>query len=75
MSVFTDLWTLRLGDWERGLIVSIFSSPLGILYDWAVGEGFKINWRSLLKGAVAGGLAYIGKNLITGKNGNLLTNK
>ena len=75
MSTFSDLWTIRLSDWQRGLIVAILTAPIGILYDWAVGEGLQLNWRALLKGAIAGGLAYIMKNLITGKQGNLLTNK
>ena len=72
---FTDLWTVHMTDWERGLIVAILTAPIGILYDWAMGNGLQLNWSSLIKGAIAGGLAYIGKNFITGKNGNLLTNK
>jgi len=74
MGYFSELWKVKLSDWERGLIVAIFSLPLGILFDWATTEGYNINWRSMAKGAVVGFLAYIGKNFSTGKNGNLLTN-
>lgn len=70
---FTELWTIKLGDWGRGLVVAILTVPFGVLLDWATTEGYQINWRSMLKGAVGGFLAYISKNLITGKQGNLLT--
>lgn len=75
MNCFTKLWTLKLSDLQRGLIVAIFTAPIGIVYDWATMENFQLNWRSLVKGAVAGGLAYISKNFLTGENGKVLTNK
>ena len=74
MNCFSNLWNLKLSDWERGLIVAILTAPIGILYDWAIGSGLHLDWHALLKGAIAGGLAYIGKNLLTGVNGRLLTN-
>jgi len=73
--MFTELWSIKMSDWQRGLVVAILTTPIGIVYDWAMGEGLVINWRSVVKGAIAGGLAYIGKNLITGSSGKLLTNK
>lgn len=74
MSKFTKLWTVKLSDWERGLVIAVFSVPLGIVFDWASTEGYQINWRSMAKGAVVGFLAYIGKNFATGSGGNVLTN-
>ena len=74
MSKFTELWTVKLSDWERGLVVAVFTIPFGILYDWATITDYQLNWRSVLKGAVVGFLAYIGKNFSTGKEGNVLTN-
>lgn len=74
MGYFTELWTVKLSDWERGLVIAILSLPFGILFDWATTEGYQINWRSMLKGAVVGFLSYIGKNFMTGREGNLLTN-
>jgi hypothetical protein len=74
MSKFTELWTVKLSDWERGLVIAVFTLPIGILLDWATIENYQINWRSMLKGAVMGFLAYIGKNFVTGKEGNILTN-
>ena len=72
--MFTKLWTVKLSDFERAFIIAILSGPLGILYDWAITENFQFSWRSLAKGAVAGGAAYLMKNLLTGKNGKLFRN-
>jgi len=74
MSKFTELWKVKLGDWERGLVIAVLTIPFGIVFDWASTENYQINWRSMAKGAVVGFLAYIGKNFATGKEGNLLTN-
>lgn len=73
--MFTELWTAKLTDLQRGLVVAVLTAPVGILYDWAIGNGLKLDWRMLLKGGIAGGLAYLMKNFLTGANGNLLTNK
>jgi hypothetical protein len=73
-SFFTDLWTVKLGDWERGLIVAVLAMPLGIVYDWATMEAFEFSWRAMVKAGVAGGLAYLLKNLGTGAKGRYLTN-
>lgn len=73
-NIFTDLWRVKLSDWERGLVCAILGMPIGIVYDWATMDNFEFSWRSLFKGAVSGGLAYIGKNLSTGRSGNLLRN-
>jgi hypothetical protein len=71
----TALWRIKLSDWERALIVAIVAAPIGLLYDWATQATFVLSWQALVKGAVAGGLGYIIKNLLTGINGNILTNK
>lgn len=72
---FSHLWTVHLTDWERGLICAIIGIPIEILTTWASTPNFQLSWVDFLKGALIGGLAYIGKNFVTGKNGNLLTNK
>ncbi len=73
--MFTQLWTVKMSDWQRALIVAIFSAPLGILYDWATITNYEFSWNGLIKGAVAGGVGYLLKNFFTGQNGSLLTNK
>lgn len=73
--MFTKLWTVKMSDAERMFIIAILSAPIGILYDWATIANYVFSWQGLIKGAVAGGLAYVIKNFITGQQGNLLTNK
>ena len=72
---FKNLWTVGLGDVGRGLVIAVLTTPLGMLYDWATMEVYQFSWKSLIKGAVAGGLAYLMKNVFTGQNGKLLSNK
>ncbi len=73
--MFTQLWTVKLNDWQRAFVVAVLAAPLGILYDWATVLNYEFSWNGLIKGAVAGGVAYILKNFFTGQQGNLLTNK
>ncbi len=75
MNKFTELWTVKLSDAWRMFIIAVLSAPIGILYDWATVANYEFSWQGLIKGAVAGGLAYIIKNFITGLNGKILTNK
>lgn len=75
MEYFSKLWSVKLGDFGRALVVAVLAGPLGILYDWAINESVQINWRSLLKGAVAGGLAYLIKNFATGSGGKVLSDR
>jgi hypothetical protein len=73
--MFTNLWTVKLSDWQRALIVAILTTPITIIYDAAVTGGLAFDWRKILAGAIAGGAGYLLKNLLTGTGGNLLTNK
>lgn len=75
MNPFTNLWTIKLSDWQRALIIAVLAAPLGILYDWATITNYEFSWQGLVKGAVAGGIGYLLKNFITGQNGSLLSNK
>ena len=72
---FTKLWTVKLGDVGRAFVVAVLAGPLGIFYDWATMESFQLSWKSVVKGAVAGGVGYLLKNVITGANGKILSNK
>ncbi len=75
MNCFTNLWTVKLGDWERGLIVAILTTPFTIAYDSLSTGVLTLDWKKILAAALAGGVGYILKNLLTGSNGNILTNK
>jgi hypothetical protein len=77
MNCFTELWTLKLGDWERGLIVAILTAPLTIIYQSVMTTPITLvfDWKTILGAAIAGGIGYILKNFATGSNGKLLSNK
>jgi len=77
MSPFSQLWTTKLSDWQRGLIVAILTTPLTIIYDTVTATPMTLtfDWKKILGAAIAGGIAYILKNFFTGVQGNLLTNK
>ena len=75
MSPFTNLWKIKMSDWERGLVVAILTTPFTIIYDSVSAGGLEFDWKKILAAALAGGLGYLLKNLVTGQNGNLLTNK
>lgn len=73
--MFTELWTVKLGDWGRALIIAIITAPLTIILQSVNAGSLVINWKTVLAAALTGGIAYILKNLGTGAGGNLLTNK
>lgn len=75
MNVFSDLWKIKTGDWLRGLMVAVLTAPLTVIYESVSAGSLTFKWKEIVLGAIAGGLAYILKNLLTGQNGNLLTNK
>ncbi len=75
MDHFSELWTVKMSDWQRALVVAVLSGPFGILYDSVMAWEFTFTLQSIIKAAVVGLLSYLGKNFITGANGRLLTDK
>ena len=73
--MFTNLWRVKLSDWERGLIVAILTTPFTIIYDTVSHYALTFDWKKIIAGAIAGGIGYLLKNLLTVANGNFLTNK
>ena len=73
--MFTKLWSVKFSDWERGLVIAVLTAPLTIAYQSVSAGSLVFNWKAIITSALAGGIAYILKNLITGQGGNLLTNK
>jgi hypothetical protein len=76
MNPFSLLWSTKLSDWQRGLIVAIIATPLTIIYDTVTATPMVLtfDWKKILGAALAAGIAYILKNFATGINGNILTN-
>lgn len=73
--MWTQLGSLKLSDWWRGLIVAIATAPLTIIYQSVIVGSLTFDWKMIVTTALAGGLGYIIKNLATGQQGNILTNK
>ncbi len=75
MDYFTNLWTVKMSDWQRALVIAVISGPFGIIYDSVMAWSFTFDWRSIIKAGVVGFFSYVGKNFITGAKGKILTNK
>ena len=73
--MWTALGNVKISDFWRGLIVAIIAVSLTIIYDSAMTGSLTFDWKKIVAAAIVGGVAYIVKNLATGANGNLLTNK
>ena len=75
MNIFTKLGMIKLSDWWRGLIVAIATTPLTIIYQSISTGILTFDWKAIGTTAIAGGIAYLLKNLATGEGGKLFTNK
>lgn len=73
--MFTKLGTIKLSDWWRGFIVAVATVPITIIFESVSKGSLTFNWRIIVLAGLSGGLGYILKNIGTGVNGNLLTNK
>lgn len=73
--MFTKLGSLKLGDWGRGLLISIITAPLMIALQSFEAGSLVIDKRAIITAALAGGIAYLLKNLGTGSGGKVLSNK
>lgn len=73
--MFTNLGALKLSDFWRGLIIAVLTAPLTIIYQSLQAGSLDIDVKAILLVAIAGALAYLLKNIGTGFNGNILTNK
>jgi hypothetical protein len=76
-NVFTDLWKVKLGDWGRGLVIAVLTTPLTIVYQslMATPVTLVFDWKAIIGAGLAGGIGYVLKNMATGAGGNLLSNK
>jgi hypothetical protein len=68
------LWSLQLSDWWKGLIVAVLTAPLTIIYQSISAGSLVLDWKAILLAGLAGGIAYLMKNIATGTKGRMLTN-
>jgi hypothetical protein len=75
MNCFSNLWTVKMTDWQRGLVCAIWGAIFDIVIESLKKGGLHFDWQNIGTVALIAGLSYIGKNFVTGQNGNVLTNK
>lgn len=73
--MFTRLGMIQLSDFWRGFIIAVITTPLTIVYDSVLVGVLTFDWKKIVLVAIAGGVAYLLKNLATGEEDKLLTNK
>ena len=75
MDIFTRLGVIKLSDFWRGLIIAVIMAVLTVVYESIQKGSFAISWNSVILAGLGAGISYLLKNLGTGQNGKLLTNK
>lgn len=63
--------TLNTADFIKGLIISVLSSVLTVVYQTVEAGSLVFDWKSIGTIALTSGLAYIMKNLFTNSTGSL----
>jgi hypothetical protein len=63
--------TLNTADFIKGLIISVLSSVLTVVYQTVEAGSLVFDWKSIGTIALTSGLAYIMKNLFTNSTGKL----
>ncbi len=61
----SEQWRINVRDFLRGLFVAAMTVPCGIVLNSLEQGHFCIDWTIVWKSAVAGGVAYLIKNLLT----------
>jgi hypothetical protein len=75
MDNLSELWTVSLSDWWRGLIVAVLAAILQPILTILQGGGLVFDWQDILTVGLAAGTAYILKNLSTSADGKVLGGK
>ncbi len=73
--MFTKLGTIKLSDFWRGFIIAVIMAVLTVIYESVQKGSLDVSWNSAILAGVGAGASYLLKNLGTGQNGKLLTNK
>lgn len=71
---FSDFFKLDSSDFVKGLVVAVAAAVFATLAQWFNAPGFdyaNFQWALLAKIALTAGISYLGKNLVTAKNGKI----
>lgn len=67
MKTFSDKFKLSLQDWLRGLYVAVGGALFTILESSVRTWTWTFDWQDILRIAVSAGVAYLGKQFVTGQ--------
>jgi hypothetical protein len=67
MKTFSDRFKLSVQDWLKGLIVAIGGALFTIIETCVRTWTWTFDWQDVLRIAVSAGVAYIGKQFLTGQ--------
>lgn len=67
----SQIFDLNWSDFLHGLIVAVFSAAISALYT-ALVNGQEVDYKTILQGAVIGGLGYLLKKLGDDENGKFV---
>ena len=70
MSTFLNL---NIEDLAKGLILTVLSSTLTIVYQTLESGSLTFDWKGISLAALTSGIAYLMKNLLTNSKGEFLT--
>jgi len=65
MKKFSDLFSLNIQDWIRGLIVAIGGAVFAVIQSSIEVGVFAFDWTNVWHVALGAGVAYIGKQFFT----------
>ena len=68
----STIFTLNTSDFLKGLIMSVLSSVITIIYQTIEMGSLVFDWKAIGTMALTTGLAYIVKNLFTNSTGGFL---
>lgn len=66
MKKFSELFSLSVQDWLKGLLVAVLGAVVSVIQTSITAESFTFDWQSIWKVALAAGLAYLSKQFFTG---------
>ena len=61
----SEQWRLNVRDFWKGLATAVLTAPATIILQSVETGHFVFDWQTILKVAIAGGIAYLIKNFIT----------
>lgn len=67
MKTFSDKFKLNLQDWLKGLYVAVGGALFTILESSVRTWTWTFDWQDILRIAVSAGVAYLGKQFVTGQ--------